>query len=175
MVIWCLLEETEKPIIDDSWKLRVLKEGYFVDKFYLFVILLGAVSPHGNIHEEGPEVRLGNLIEKFTVLSLVEIFDQDYFLVPTTWRICVSLLRWVASRRRPHADERACLARHGLRLSQRCQISCFVRWTRHCRIDPRDLIAMGVGLSGLSLSLSTWLLAGRVICLHSLIFYFKMI
>ena len=77
MVVSWLLEQTEKSIIDDSWKLRVFKEGYFIDEFEFIVSLFRAVSPHCNILENRAEIRLDNILEEVCVRIHIEIFNQD--------------------------------------------------------------------------------------------------
>lgn len=93
MVILRFLEETEEPIIDDSRQLRVLKECNLVYELYLIVRLFRTVTSHSHIHKESSKIGLGNLVQKFAVLCLIEIFDQNDLLgIGAAWRVCVALL-----------------------------------------------------------------------------------
>ena len=51
-----LLEHAEKAIRDYTRQLHVLKKGHLVDEVQLVVRLLGLVTPHGQVLEQGLEV-----------------------------------------------------------------------------------------------------------------------
>ena len=81
VVIARFLEQTEKPIVDDSRQLSVLKEGHFVDKFAFFLTLLWGVAAHGHILEDGLEVGLGDVVDEFRIICLVEVLNEHDFLL----------------------------------------------------------------------------------------------
>ena len=56
MVLARLLEHAEKAICDYAWQLHVLKKGHLVDEVQLVVRLLGLVTAHGQVLEQGLEV-----------------------------------------------------------------------------------------------------------------------
>ena len=176
MVVSWLLEQTEKSIIDDSWKLRVFKEGNFIHEFEFIVSLFRAVSPHCNILEYCAEIRLDNIIEEVCVRIHIEIFNQDHLilaLVVHFWLVHRGLPLWrflTPFRRTPHIHEWS--FSDSLGICQRRQVTCLIGGaTLRSSCHPWDLRPDLLGLLG------ALLLVRRVVWLHFttifVLFYYK--
>ena len=81
MIVSCLLEHAEKSIINDSGEECILEECDFVNEFNFVICFFRTVTSHCNILEYSFEVRLHDLVEELGIVPLIEVLDQDYFIV----------------------------------------------------------------------------------------------